>query len=529
MMNKTDLSVRIFAVIVLCLLSQTGFAEEDGRFDLWELRVKGNTLLERQAIERTVYPFLGKSKNIDTVEKARAALEEVYHGKGFQTVAVDIPEQDVVGGVVFLAVTEGKVSRLRVTDSRYFSLGKIKAEVPELAEGKVPNMPVMQQQLTDLSKQSPDRSIVPILRAGETPGTVEVDLKVNDSIPVHGKVEINGRNVANTSRLRTIASLRYDNLWQSLHSASFMYQTAPEAPDEVEVMVGTYVLPIFKSDAKLAFYGVRSSSNSQIANAGAMSVIGNGDIFGGRLIKQLPAKDNYSHTFTVGADYKSFSEDLKLLGADSMRTPISYLPFMAQYTGNLSNEKSFLSFNVGVDFSIRGLGNDAKEFANKRFLAKPNYLMLSSDIDYKYSLPWDMNFVSRIYGQIADSPIISNEQYAIGGDQSVRGYYETQVLTDDGLQGSVELHSPRLVPLDGAWESIDNLRGLVFLDAGRGWIKKALPGVESKYNLAGGGVGLRFRGWKYMVANLDLAFPFISQGTIQSGDPRLHFRVATEF
>ena len=64
-------------------------------FDLLELRVKGNTLLDPKELGRTVYPFLGPKKTIDTVESARAALEKVYQGKGYQTVAVDIPEQDV--------------------------------------------------------------------------------------------------------------------------------------------------------------------------------------------------------------------------------------------------------------------------------------------------------------------------------------------------------------------------------------------------------------------------------------------------
>ncbi|MCX7099393.1 MAG: ShlB/FhaC/HecB family hemolysin secretion/activation protein [Methylococcales bacterium] len=529
MINQTVLSLRIVVGVLLCLVYPLVFAEEQGHFDLWELRIKGNTLLGRQEVERTVYPFVGKDKTIDTVEQARVALEKVYHAKGYQTVAVDIPEQDVIGGVVFLDVTEGKVARLRVTDARYFSLGKIKAQVPELAEGKVPNIPVMQKQLADLGKQSADRTVVPILRAGETPGTVDVDLKVDDRIPLHGKVEVNGRNVANTSRLRTIVSLRYDNLWQSLHSASFMFQTSPENPDEVEVFVGTYVMPVFSTDAKLALYGVKSSSNSQVASAGALSVVGIGDIYGLRLIKPLTAMEKYSHSFTVGLDYKSFSEDLALIGADTLQTPISYLPFTAQYTGNISDEESMLTFNLGVDFSIRGLGNDQEEFSNKRYGASAGYLILNGDVDYKYSLPWGMDLVSRFYGQIADSPIISNEQFSIGGDLSVRGYFETQVLADDGFHGSLELYSPHLLPQDGMWESINTLRALVFVDGGYGWIKDALPGVQSQFGLASSGVGLRFKAWKYLNGYLDVGIPFISQGTIESGEPRLHFKVATEY
>ncbi|PKM38336.1 MAG: peptidase S9 [Gammaproteobacteria bacterium HGW-Gammaproteobacteria-10] len=529
MYRKVDLSFRLLWGLWAGLLVNAAFAQDADHFDLWELRVKGNTLLERKEIERTVYPFLGEDKNIDTVEKARAALEEVYQKQGFQTVSVDIPEQDVVGGVVYLEVTEGKVARLRVTDSRYFSLGAIKAKVPELAEGNVPNLPKMQEQLAELGKQSSDRTVVPILRAGDTPGTLEVDLKVRDELPLHGKVEVNGRNVANTSRLRTIGSIRYDNLWQKFHSASFMYQVSPEKPEEVEVMVGTYVMPLFDTENRLALYAVSSSSDSQIASAGALSVVGIGDIYGARLVMPLPGKDEYFHTLTAGVDYKSFQEDLNLIGADTLKTPITYLPFMVQYAGNLRSEESLLSFNVGLNFSIRGLGNDEQEFADKRFQAKPNYMIVNGGVDYSRNLPWGMQFMTRLSGQVSDSPIISNEQYSIGGDESVRGYFETQVLSDDGVQGSFELYTPRLLPMHEDWEWVNNLKGLVFFDAGRGWSKDVLAGTDSKFNLASGGFGFRFQAWKYLIANLDVAFPFIAAGTIESGDPRLHFRVAAEF
>ena len=160
-------------------------------FDLLELRVKGNTLLDKKQLERTIYPFLGPKKSIDNVDLARSALEELYRSKGYQTVSVDIPEQDVKNGIVYLQVVEGKVSRLRVKEARYFSLDKIKAGVPELAEGSVPHFPTMQKQLSELGGQSVDRKVQPVLRAGDTPGTLEVDLKVKDELPLHGRVELN--------------------------------------------------------------------------------------------------------------------------------------------------------------------------------------------------------------------------------------------------------------------------------------------------------------------------------------------------
>lgn len=501
--------------------------QQPADFDLLELRVKGNTLLDAKELGRAVYPFLGPKKTIDTVESARAALEKVYQGKGYQTVAVDIPEQDVKNGIVYLQVVEGKVSRLRVVESRYFSLGKIKAGVPELAEGHVPNFPQMQKELAVLGGQSEDRKIQPVLRAGETPGTLEVDLKVKDKLPFHGKLELNGRNTSSTSRLRLVTSLHYDNLWQAMHSASVMYQVSPEDNQEVDVWAGTYVMPVFNTDAKLAFYTVSSSSNAQIASAGALNVIGIGNVYGLRLVKPLGGLDKYFHSATLGVDYKDFKEDLNLIGADKITTPISYLPFLAQYSGSLRGEESLASFDLGLHFSIRGLGNDQKEFENKRFLAKSNFMYLTGNARLQQDLPKGMELVSRFSGQVADSPLISNEQFSMGGDESVRGYFETQALADHGVFGSLELYSPHLGKAD--WDFVNNLKVLAFVDAAKGWIQKPLPGNSSGHFISGGGLGMRFQLWNYLNGMLDIGFPFTSLAPVKSGDPRVHFKVFTEF
>jgi hemolysin activation/secretion protein len=509
------------------VMAQSQPTKQPSSFDLLELRVKGNTLLDKKHLERTVYRFLGMNKSIDNVEAARSALEELYKTNGYQTVVVDIPEQDVKNGVVYLQVTEGKVSKLRVKDSRYFSLGKIKAAVPELAEGTVPNFPKMQEQLAQLSAENPDRQITPVLRAGETPGTLEVDLKVKDELPLHGRVELNGRNTSTTSRLRLVSTLRYDNLWQQMHSASVMYQVAPENNNQVDVWAGTYALPLFDSDSRLAFYTVSSSSSAQIASAGALAVIGIGNIYGLRLVKPFKPKDDYFHSMTLGWDYKDFKEDLQLIGADSIKTPISYAPFMAQYSGSVNGKESTTTFDLGLHFALRGVGNDPHQFDEKRYKAKANYAYLNGDLKHQRNLPLGMELVTNFSGQISDSPLISNEQFSMGGAQSVRGYFETQSLADDAVFGSMELHSPHLGPDD--WDNINQLKLLTFFDAAKGWVQNALPGSTKGDFLASAGMGVRFKMLKHLSGALDVGVPLNAQKPVKGGDPRVHFNIATDF
>ncbi len=496
-------------------------------FDIWELRVKGNTLLDRKQVEMAVYPYLGPKKTVDTVEQARGMLENIYHNKGYKTVSVFIPEQDALNGIVYLHVQEGTVSRLRVKDSRYFSLSKIKQSVPAIAEGNVPNMKQMQAQLSELSKQTGDRKIYPIIRAGKTPGTTEVDLKVRDELPLHGSVELNGRNSSDTSRLRLITSISYDNLWQKFHSGSFLFQTSPEDINEVEVFSGTYVMPLFGNSTKLALYAVHSASDSQIAQAGDTNVIGAGEIYGARFIKMFEGNRSFFHNVMLGVDYKDFEEDTLLGGVNARSAPISYLPFMAQYSANFRLQELIASFKFGVNFSLRGILNDDADFSNKRIGARANYMFATLGGDVRYNLPWGMALFSRVSAQYANSPLISNEQFSMGGATSVRGYLESQVLVDDGVIGSVELYSPRLVPAD--WEGVDKLKALVFADIAHGWIKKATAGVDSSVSLYSVGMGLRAKLWRYFVGSLDWAFPLIANDDVRSGESRLHFNVGVEF
>ncbi|WP_133718397.1 ShlB/FhaC/HecB family hemolysin secretion/activation protein [Methylocaldum gracile] len=496
-------------------------------FDVMEYLVEGNTVLESKTVEKTVYPFLGLGKSIDDVEKAREALEAAYHKAGFQTVLVDIPEQDVDQGIVRLQVTEGQVERLKITGSRYYSLGKIREGVPALAKGEIPNMPAVQGQLAKLGGESPDREITPILRAGSTPGKLEVELQVKDRLPLHGSVEMNGRNSEGTSRSRLIASLRYDNLWQRFHSASLQYQVSPENYDEVEVWAGTYVLPTGIADTRLALYGVGISSNTQIATAGALSVVGTGNIFGLRVVKPLEPLDGYFHSLTFGFDYKEFNQGLSLVGQDQQNTPITYAPFTLSYDGTWRDESAVTAMSLASHFSVRGLGNEQKEFEDKRFGARANYLYFTADLRHERELPLGLRFLAKGAGQVTDSPLISNEQFAVGGPQSVRGYYQTQQLGDHGVNLSVELQSPALIA--EGWGFTHQLRALAFFDWAYLWIVDPLPANPSFYRLASAGAGLRLRMFQHVTGELDWGYPLYSQGTVDVGEQRVDFRVAYEF
>ena len=504
--------------------SATAAKAETHRFNVLEFQVAGNSVLPNLAIETAVYPYLGEAKSIDDIELARASLEKTYRDAGYLTVLVDIPEQQVEGGIVTLKVTEGRVARTRVVGSHYFSQGRIREKTSELAEGSVPYFPDMQKQIASVNTTA-DRRVTPVLKPGKTPGTLEVDLKVDDKLPLHGSLELNNRYSANTSPLRLSGMVSYDNLWQREHSFALQYQIAPEDVAQSNVLSGTYVMPLGTRGDMLALYAVRSRSN--VAALGNLSVLGSGNIYGVREIMPLPSRANLFHSFSLGADYKDFQENLVLQGADSLKTPISYLSFVLAYNATVLGENAQTQANISANFAPRGLGNTAQEFENKRHNAQPNYAYLKADVTHTRKVLGDYSLIARLGGQLADMPLVSNEQFGAGGVESVRGYLESEALGDNALLGSLELRTPSLAK--NLPDGVDELRLLAFTEGALLRVIQPLPQQTSRFVLSSVGIGARLKAWRGLTSTLDVGWPLKNTTYTRNGDPRVHFKLFYEF
>ncbi|RYD17956.1 MAG: ShlB/FhaC/HecB family hemolysin secretion/activation protein, partial [Verrucomicrobiaceae bacterium] len=237
-----------------------------------EYRVEGARRLPRLTVEEAVYPYLGPGRSADDVESARVALEKAYHDLGFQTVSVVVPQQDPRRGIIRLEVVEGKVGRLRVHGARYFLPSRIKAEAPSLAEGNVPDMKQVEKEIVALNKLG-DRRVTPVLRAGVEPGTVDIDLNVEDKNPLHGSLELNNRYSANTTPLRLNGSISHGNLYQLGHTGGFSFQVAPEDTDDARVFSGYYLARV-SGGVSLMLQGTKQDSD--VSTLGGASSIGRG-------------------------------------------------------------------------------------------------------------------------------------------------------------------------------------------------------------------------------------------------------------
>ena len=505
-------------------------AGETPAFEIRSFLVEGNTVLPDKTVQEVLRDFLGARKTEADVNDARDALEKYYHKTGYPAVLVNLPQQTVEEGVIRLEVIESKIGEVRVTGNRYYTKEKILRDLPSLSPGKILYVPMVQKDL-EKANRSGDLRISPTLTPGKELGTTNVEIKTEDRLPLHGALELNNGGTHDTTDLRLNAMLRYDNLWQRDHSLSVQFQTSPRDSSEVKMYAFSYQLPApWMSDHQLALYGIKSDSNTTTFGQD-MLVSGKGYILGARYVLPLTPYKSYYHNVTLGVDYKDFDETVGLAGSGSeadIKTPISYMPLSLAYNVSLPDSSGMTRFSGGLNLSFRGIVAEDRQFDMKRAYARGNYLYFTAGMEREQKLPAGINLFLKLDGQIADQPLISNEQYTAGGMASVRGYREAEATGDNALHGTAEVAAPDIFSLMNAWKKV-RLIPYAFYDYA--WLKTidSLDGERATNCLQGVGAGIRGMVCGMVHYDLALAFPLVHTEKTEKYERQWHFKIGIRF
>jgi hemolysin activation/secretion protein len=208
-------------------------ATPSNTFEVRKYVVKGNTKLSPSTINAIFDQAKGKAVTLDQIRKALAELQTEYRDRGWATVAVTLPQQQLTNATVIVQVTEAPLSAITVVGNRYYSSNNIMRTLPSLEPAAhwpdfLLNARVFQREL-DLANANRDRQIYPILGPGIEPGTSELTLKVKDRLPVHGRYELSNPETPGTPNLRMNLNAQYGNLWQLDHQLGVQYSFTPQS------------------------------------------------------------------------------------------------------------------------------------------------------------------------------------------------------------------------------------------------------------------------------------------------------------
>ena len=512
------------------------------KFMINAIDVSGAKLLPTGRVEEIIYPFLGPDRSSDDVEAVRKALQDAYAKLGYESVQVDIPPQPndtFAQGIVQIRVTEVPVGTIAVTGSKHHSSELVRRQMSSVESGKPLDLKKLQTELNNANR-FPDREISPSFVPGKTPGTIDVELKVKDSFPFHGSVELNNDHSPSTTPLRVIASARYTDMFRLGHTLTATYIVAPQDRSETEVFSGSYTAPILGTPWTLVLFGYKS--NSDIAALGGSNVLGNGYQIGLRAMYQLPMAKTYN-SVSFGVDYKNFKQNIFVGGQAAGKAPIEYIPLTLSYNLTAPGDKDNLDLSLSTTMGLRvfkklrcfsvdpnpapGTCQPVDQFKNKDLDANENFFHINFDANYSHSFPHDIVAAARVSAQLADSHLVTNEQFSAGGMTSVRGYLQSEAVGDIGVVGSLELRSPSLATLLPSF--VDELRFFAFGDAAKVKVLRTLPDQTSFFQLFGVGGGVRLSLFKTFNGEFVVAVPIYDGPTTKSGDVRYMFTAKGQF
>jgi hemolysin activation/secretion protein len=494
--------------------------------------VGGNTLLQPDEVQTALEGMIGPDRTASDVETARGTLEKLYHSKGYPTVFVSIPEQSVQEGIIRLDVVESKIAKVTTSGNRYITSEKLQKALPAIKPGEILYAPEVQKEFGK-ANENQDVKVTPSLTQGSEPGTVDVDLKVTDNLPLHASLELNNRSSPHTTDLRLNAVLHYDNLWQLDHSLSLQYQTSPEDPSQVEVGAVAYSMPApWNPDHLILFTGIWSDSNT--ATGEGFMTVGNGHQFGLRYVTPLPALTNFTQNVIVGADYKDFRNlplqltNLSSSQNSSQNPAVTYFPLSFAYNAFLTDRTGVTQFSTGLNMALRGFVSDEKDFAANRAEARGNYMYGTACVERTQDLIAGSKLFVKLDGQLSDSPLINNEEYSGGGIDNVRGYKETEALGDNAEHCTVQLLAPEMAASHGVGNGKLKCTPYIFYDEDHLFVLDPLPGQKGHFDLEGTGFGIKgtYDCIEYETCwATALSTSQSAVGYTKAGDNMVHFRI----
>jgi hemolysin activation/secretion protein len=173
----------------------------------------------------------------------------------------------------------------------------------------------------------------------------------------------------------------------------------------------------------------------------------------------------------------------------------------------------------------------ADQFACSSKDADGSYAYWRGDLRFSLGAVAGSSASARLGWQFAMQPLVSNERYALGGVDNVRGYLEAEASGDRALVLGLEWRSANLggpkgwlAPAGLAWA--DDLTVAGYAEGGQVNVLNALPGQAVHTVRRGLGLGLNWRAGARANGGLDLAWPLDATAENAARAPRLHVRLA---
>ena len=494
------------------------------------IEVSPSEILTRDEINEIIGKYVGRNVFMSDIQDAINALNNIYAERGFVTARAYLPEQTVSNGNIKIELIEAKIGDVTIVNNKYTADKYILDRMPQKS-GELFDIVNLEQDVLDFNRYHDGVNLAANLKAGQTPGTTDIELTAQETFPFHliGMMDNAGRR--STGQLRGGPALVADSLF---HHRDQMSMGSYFSRGAISPFFD-YSYPVNKKDGRVGFS--YSSTFAKVKNGQYdwMGLKSNSYIYSLYYDQPLVRKSGFELRSFASLNYKrsrSWS-NLGNLFSDALGYHVD---------DPIKDTDQVTSVDVG--FNVRKDTKYGIWYLNQNAaMAFPIFDSESSYFKYSGGFLRLHDFSHGIIGQLRGSyQIIPNskhipylDQFQTGGLATVRGYSEGVMLGKSGYFFSGELMFPLLprtrTNKDGITKSFigNYLKGAVFADTA-GIFPYAREDIYGgSYFLASVGMGLRVQLPGDLSARLYWGYPLINNAYEQHRHMgRFHFELTLE-
>jgi hemolysin activation/secretion protein len=464
---------------------------------------------------------VGREMTLAELKQAANRITQHYRTEGYGLAWAYVPVQEVKNGVVELAVVEGRVDKILVSGNAYYDSEFIIEHVERLQKQNTLSLDSLERGLMVLNSY-PGMNVRATLRQGDKVGTTDLYLTVEDRVPVGFSLDFDNFGPRTTGENRLGATLTAFNLLDLGHWVSLRGVTSVDK-SRGETTNGRldYNIP-FKDGSRVNLYASLYDYEAK-GPVAPIEPAGNGEVFGVLLTHPVILSHATTVTTQFGFEYKTLKQEL--LGQKNSKDQIRLVDLGAtlEHTDELEGRWVVAGqLRQGLGSFLGGTEEDDPDAS--RLGADNSFTRLNLTIFRLQRIASWFSIIFKAQGQYAFQELLVSEQFALGGQDSVRGYAPFEFMGDRGYTGTIEARVgiPWLGDVKDPFRDDRSLADTVqlvgFIDSGEAMRINPLPGERHKLVLTGAGAGIRIYYPDWMSIRFDVAKPLSSYESASDRD-----------
>lgn len=457
---------------------------ENIKFIFGGLQLNGVNMYSEEELLSLYEGMIGTEISLADVYSIANRMTLKYRNDGYVLTQVVVPPQTIENGIAKLQVVEGFINNVIIQGGNEgaYSLDLVEAYASRISTGGALNIADMERQLlliNDLPGLNARSIISP---SATTPGAADLLIVIEERDPFEGVVGANNYGSRFLGPVQFSGATTFNSVFGLNESITSQLVVAPDAGLELAFGSLGYEQPV-------GSYGTTLGVTGSITGTDPGYTLDQFDVKGLSKSITIQAKhpvirSRNKNIFTrLLFDWRNVNSknNIELTRRDRIRALRASVQgdFLDRLLGVAVN-----SFNFELSQGIDVFGASDKGDANMtRAAGDPTFTKANVEIQRLQRITSSVNVLLAGRAQLSNNPLLSSEEFGLGGISTVRGYDPSETVGDDGIAGKVEVQ----------WKpsAVKGTQLYTFLDSGTVWNKDATTSNAKRNSLVSTGVGVR--------------------------------------